>query len=231
MIETLTVTQWITICLSAVLISMSKTGIQGITALTVPYMAIAFGAKESTGIILPMLCMADIIAVCYFRKKADWKAVVRLLPAAVAGFFIAIWVDDQIPASDFRFLLGITLLTVFLVMLWSEFTGSQNRWAHAWWFAPFFGLLGGFVTMIGNAAGAVMAIYLLSMRKEKMELIRQCMARLPDKQRKVLEMRIFDNVPYPEIALRTGLSEENVRVKMSNARKNLKKMIDYEENR
>ena len=137
MIETLTVTQWITICLSAVLISMSKTGIQGITALTVPYMAIAFGAKESTGIILPMLCMADIIAVCYFRKKADWKAVVRLLPAAVAGFFIAIWVDDQIPASDFRFLLGITLLTVFLVMLWSEFTGSQNRWAHAWWFAPF----------------------------------------------------------------------------------------------
>ena len=56
-------------------------------------------------------------------------------------------------------------------MLWSEFTGSQNRWAHAWWFAPFFGLLGGFVTMIGNAAGAVMAIYLLSMRKEKMEFI------------------------------------------------------------
>ena len=106
-----------------------------------------------------------------FQKKADWKAVVRLLPAAVAGFFIAIWVDDQIPASDFRFLLGITLLTVFLVMLWSEFTGSQNRWAHAWWFAPFFGLLGGFVTMIGNAAGAVMAIYLLSMRKEKMEFI------------------------------------------------------------
>ena len=142
MIETLTITQWITICLSAVLIGMSKTGIQGITALTVPYMAIAFGAKESTGIILPMLCMADIIAVCYFRKKADWKAVVRLLPAAVAGFFIAIWVDDQIPASDFRFLLGITLLTVFLVMLWSEFTGSQNRWA-----------------------------YLLSMRKEKMEFI------------------------------------------------------------
>ena len=71
MIETLTITQWITICLSAVLIGMSKTGIQGITALTVPYMAIAFGAKESTGIILPMLCMADIIAVFYFRKKAD----------------------------------------------------------------------------------------------------------------------------------------------------------------
>ena len=73
MIETLTITQWITICLSAVLIGMSKTGIQGITALTVPYMAIAFGAKESTGIILPMLCMADIIAVCYFRKKADCR--------------------------------------------------------------------------------------------------------------------------------------------------------------
>ena len=171
MIDVLTASQWITICASAVLIGMSKTGIQGVTALTVPYMAIAFGAKESTGIILPMLCMADIMAVSYFRKTADWKAVARLLPAAVTGSFIAIWVDEQVPASDFRFLLGLALLTVFLVMLWSEFTGSQNKWAHAWWFAPFFGLLGGFVTMIGNAAGSVMAVYLLSMRKEKMEYI------------------------------------------------------------
>ena len=77
MIDMLTASQWITICASAVLIGMSKTGIQGVTALTVPYMAIAFGAKESTGIILPMLCMADIMAVSYFRKTADWKAVAR----------------------------------------------------------------------------------------------------------------------------------------------------------
>lgn len=68
-------------------------------------------------------------------------------------------------------------------------------------------------------------------RKENLERIKQCLARLPDKQRKVLEMKVFDNKSYPEIALLTGLSETNVRVKISNARKNLKKMIADEDNR
>ncbi len=171
MFTDLTAIQWLTICCSAFFIGMSKTGIQGITAMTVPYMAMAFGAKESTGYILPMLCFADIVAVSYFRKAADWKAVIRLLPAAVMGFFLAIWIDMQIPASRFRLLLGLTLLLVFVVMLWNELAGKENKWAHTWWYSVFFGLLGGFVTMIGNAAGPVMAVYLLSMRKEKMEFI------------------------------------------------------------
>lgn len=68
-------------------------------------------------------------------------------------------------------------------------------------------------------------------RRENLERLRLCIARLPEKQRKVLEMKVFDNKSYPEIALLTGLSETNVRVKISNARKNLKKMIADEDNR
>ena len=68
-------------------------------------------------------------------------------------------------------------------------------------------------------------------KRENLERIRECMARLPEKQRKVLEMRIFENMPYSEIALRTGLSEINVRVKLSEARKKLKRMTSDEDNR
>ena len=171
MIAEMTTIQWVTICISAIFMGMSKTGIQGITAVTVPFMAMAFGAKESTGIILPMLCMADVISVAYFRKKADLKTVFRLLPSAVAGFFLAIAVDKQIPAHEFRMLLGATLLLVFMVMVWSDIKGKENRYSHTWWYAVIFGVLGGFVTMIGNAAGPVMAIYLMSMRKSKLEFI------------------------------------------------------------
>ncbi len=57
------------------------------------------------------------------------------------------------------------------VMIWSEIFGKENRWMKKWWYAAIFGLLGGFTTMIGNAAGPVMSVYLLSMRKEKMEYI------------------------------------------------------------
>ena len=171
MIETLTNIQWLVISLTALSIGMSKTGVQGIMLMVVPLMAMAFGAKESTGVILPMLCMADIIAVAYYKRIADWKIVAKLLPTAILGFFLAIGVDNMIPSGQFRQLMGWTLVLALVVMVWSEIFGKENRWMKKWWYAAISGLLGGFTTMIGNAAGPVMSVYLLSMRKEKMEYI------------------------------------------------------------
>lgn len=171
MIETLTHIQWLVISLAALSIGMSKTGVQGIMLMIVPLMAMAFGAKESTGVILPMLCMADIIAVAYYKRIADWTVVAKLLPTAVLGFFLAIGVDNVIPTGQFRQLMGWTLMLALAVMICSEVFGRENRWMKKWWYAAIFGLLGGFTTMIGNAAGPVMSVYLLSMRKEKMEYI------------------------------------------------------------
>ena len=171
MIDTLNIFQWTVLSLSALCIGMSKTGVQGMMLLIVPYMAMAFGAKESTGVILPMLCMADIIAVTYYKRIADWKVVAKLLPTAVLGFFVAIFVDKLIPTNEFRQLMGWTLALALVVMIWSEVFGKENRWMKKWWYSSIFGLLGGFTTMIGNAAGQVMSVYLLSMRKDKMEYI------------------------------------------------------------
>ena len=164
--EALSLFQWAILGLAALCIGMSKTGVQGLMLLVVPYMAMAFGAKESTGVILPMLCMADIVAVIYYKRIADWKVVAKLLPTAILGFFLAIWVDRLIPTGGFRQLMGWTLVLALGVMLWSEIFGKENRWMKKWWYSALFGLLGGFTTMIGNAAGPVMSVYLLSMRKE-----------------------------------------------------------------
>ena len=171
MIETLSLFQWSILALAALCIGMSKTGVQGMMLLIVPYMAMAFGAKESTGVILPMLCLADIMAVAYYKRIADWKVVAKLLPTALLGFLVAIFVDKLIPAQGFRQLMGWTLALAMAVMIWSEIFGKENRWMKKWWYSALFGLLGGFTTMIGNAAGPVMSVYLLSMRKEKMEYI------------------------------------------------------------
>ena len=45
MIEPLSQIQWLALCLAALSIGMSKTGIQGIMLMIVPLMAMAFGAK------------------------------------------------------------------------------------------------------------------------------------------------------------------------------------------
>lgn len=156
---------------TALFVGMSKTGVQGLTLLTVPLMAMAFGAKPSTGIILPLLCFADVIGVSYYKRKAEWKYIIRLLPPAIAGFFLALWVDSMIPASEFKHLLGACLALVLAVMLWSQWKGKENILVDKWWYSPLFGLLGGFTTMIGNAAGPVMAIFLLSTRMPKLAFV------------------------------------------------------------
>ena len=118
MIETLTNIQWFAISIAALSIGMSKTGVQAIMLMIVPLMAMAFGAKESTGVILPMLCMADIIAVAYYKRIADWKIVAKLLPTAILGFFLTIGVDNMIPNGQFRQLMGWTLMLALIVMIW-----------------------------------------------------------------------------------------------------------------
>ena len=159
--------QWTILVLCAIIIGMSKTGIQGITTLSIPVLAIAFGGKPSTGIILPMLCMADIMAVTYYRRDAQWKYIFRLLPSAIAGFFVALAVDKLIPADEFKRLMALCILAGIVVMFWTERVGKENAVSSAWWYGPLFGLMGGFTTMIGNAAGPIMSVYLLSMRLPK----------------------------------------------------------------
>ncbi|MFI3291818.1 MAG: sulfite exporter TauE/SafE family protein [Opitutales bacterium] len=154
---------------AAILIGMSKTGIQGIATIAIPLMAIAFGAKESTGIILPMLCFADLIAIIYYRKSCEFKYILKLLPYTVVGFFVAIAIDKYVNAEMFKILMAFSIFIGLFFMIFGESTNAKL--AKSKLYSPTFGILGGFSTMIGNAAGSIMAIYLLSMRLPKLVFI------------------------------------------------------------
>jgi uncharacterized membrane protein YfcA len=148
-------------------IGMSKTGFSGITTVMIPFMALIFGAKESTGVILPMLCFADLLAVIVYRRSASWKHIFILVPWALVGFAVALVVDRFIPPRGFKTLIGACILAGLVVMIWNERRGKNAVIPTAWWFSAAFGILGGFTTMIGNAAGPIMSVFLLSMRLPK----------------------------------------------------------------
>jgi hypothetical protein len=63
---------WILILLSAFIIGLSKAGLKGIDMMNVTLMAIVFGGKASTGVVLPLLCAVDILAVFYYHRHANW---------------------------------------------------------------------------------------------------------------------------------------------------------------
>jgi uncharacterized membrane protein YfcA len=165
----LTSAQWFLCVFSAVLIGFSKTGIGGVATLMVPIMASIFGGKASSGIVLPMLVFGDLIAVNRYRKHADKRHVMKLLPWAVAGLILGLAVGNLVNDAHFKMIIGVTVIAGLAVMIILEKRSSSvpEHWA----FAAILGLAGGFSTMVGNAAGTVMSVYLLSMRLPKYSFI------------------------------------------------------------
>lgn len=160
---------WVLYFTCAVLIGMSKTGIQNIGTLTVPLFALLFGAKYSTGIVLILLCFADLTAVLYYRKAFLWSEVKKLLPLAVVGLIVGLLLGNVIDDSAFKITMGISIIAGIIVMLWLERLSveKQNLIVENKWYAPFFGFILGFSTMIGNAAGPALSVYMLSKKLDK----------------------------------------------------------------
>ncbi len=143
---------------------MAKTGFSGFGLLVVPILASVFGGKPSTGFLLPILIMADVFAVSWFRRHANWKYVLKPMPWALAGLLIGLYVGQTISADGFKKLIGACIIGGIIILLWTDISKKENEVSHKPWFAALFGLAGGFSTMIGNAAGPIMAVYLLSTR-------------------------------------------------------------------
>jgi uncharacterized membrane protein YfcA len=162
--------QWSMVIISALLIGMSKTGISGAGMAIIPIMAAIFGGKLSTGIVLPLLCMADVFAVSYYHRHASWSYVLRLIPWTVIGVFIGIYVGDIIDDKVFKDIMGIIVMLSVVILVWRD-VKKDIRIPGGILFPAVMGLSGGFATMVGNAAGAIMALYLLSMRLPKNEYI------------------------------------------------------------
>ncbi|MFD4958276.1 sulfite exporter TauE/SafE family protein [Microbacterium sp. NPDC058389] len=159
---------WALLGVAAVVVGLSKTAVPGAGTIAVAIFAAVLPAKRSTGVLLLLLIVADIFAVTMYRRHADWKTLVRLAPAVVAGVLVGVvflWFADDLWVKR---TIGVILLAVIALTLWRRRVGAQvegdggsHRVA-----AATYGTLGGFTTMVANAAGPVMSMYFLAARFE-----------------------------------------------------------------
>ena len=166
---------WCVAIFCGVVVGMSKCGLAGLGSLAVPLMATVFPAKLSTGALLPVLIIGDAMGVTHFNRHADWRLLTRLMPAALVGIVIGYllmrqdWVDDR----GIRVSIGVLVLVLlalnalrerFLALL--PIGQDQSGWPSLV-IAIVFGVIAGITTMLANAAGPIMLIYLLAMRLPK----------------------------------------------------------------
>ncbi len=150
-------------------LGISKTGFPGLAIVNVLIIAELFGAKNSVGIILPLLIVCDILVYPLFRKYASWKQVWPLvlptLLAIIGAWFLLDAIDDQTA----RRLIGVIILLMLVLQLFREYKKSFLE--HLPDSKIFFFVsttLIGVSTMLANAAGPVYSIYALvhKMKKE-----------------------------------------------------------------
>ena len=170
MTSEITPTAWILAYGATFVIGLSKAGIKGIAVLNVTLMALSFGAKESTGMVVPLLVLADIFAVIYYNRYTQWKYVFKVLPWMVVGVLIGVFIGKDMPEKFFKIGMSIIIIITVIMMYWWDRKKTKTVPTH-WTFASSIGTIAGITTMVGNLAGAFSNIYFLAMRLPKNHFI------------------------------------------------------------
>ena len=157
---------WAIAFLAAFLIGISKAGLKGINIINVTMIALVFETKASTGIMLLLLSFADILAVTYYIRHAQWKYIRILLPWMLTGIILGSFIGKDMVPATFKNGMAIIIIFSVIMMLWWE-TKKIQRVPTQWWFGGFVGMMAGITTMLGNLAGAFTNIYFLAMRMPK----------------------------------------------------------------
>src|SRR6187549_1801306 len=144
--------EWILAVVAALGVGIGKAGLSGMGMFHVLIFAFLFGARASTGVVLPLLLVGDVAAVRTFHQHARWDYVRRMLPPACLGVVLAAWFMRSLDERLYR----------------PDWFGNVP---HARSFAWTMGILAGVATMLANAAGPVFAIYLIAVGLPKMEFV------------------------------------------------------------
>jgi uncharacterized membrane protein YfcA len=157
---------------AALLVGLSKTGVPGVSIPSVLLMAEAFAGDEklSVGAILPILLVADVFAVAFYRQHAEWRRLWGLFPYVAVGMVPGALVLYYISHHQFKLILGWLVLGLLALEIARQ-VFQWHRLPGRWWFGASLGALAGFGTTVGNAAGPVMSVYFISRGLDKQKFM------------------------------------------------------------
>ena len=182
----LSAASWLLVVIGAIIVGFSKTAMPGAGTVAAGAFALAMPAKESTAALLLLLILGDMTALWVYRREPDWRTLVRLLPSAMIGVIIGVFFFAAVDDTTVRVTIGVILLALVALTLGRRLQAARrakegktsttpepgsHRGPAATAQGIAYGLMGGFTTMVANAAGPVMSLYLLMMRMPVMTFL------------------------------------------------------------
>src|SRR5580692_181719 len=166
---------WLFAALGAFMVGVSKAGIPGLSILSIAlFNQVFLSSKQASGLILPLLIFGDFVAVFSYRKHTQWRYLWRLFPWTAAGVVAGYFTLGRISDHTARILVGWIIVSLAVLSFWRKFAAAPTEEKAAsfhWSVGAAIGVTAGFITLVANAAGPLMAIYLVAMRLPKMEYV------------------------------------------------------------
>ncbi|GEM03103.1 anion permease [Halolactibacillus miurensis] len=163
--------EWGILLLAGIVIGFSKTGIQGSTIFVVVLMALTFGGIVSSGMMLLLLMVGDVFAVKHYGHEISIKDILHLLPPAVIGVLLGVWYGQYVNDQQFKMTMGVIVLLCIVLLVYKEIKKAPIKISNHKWLTTLVGVVSGFSSMVGNAAGPIFAIYILSKQIGKRKMI------------------------------------------------------------
>ena len=152
-------------------IGIDKMGLRGGPVIVVPFLATAFGARFTAGLIAPLLLGADLIAIIVYRRNCNKRLVFNVMVWAAIGLVIGALVGEVVPDEIFQIILGIILIILLSVMMFLEFSRGEVEIPDRPFITAPICSTAGFASMIGNAAGPILSLFLLAKKIPKQSFL------------------------------------------------------------
>lgn len=163
---------WPSLFAAALVVGFAKTAIGGLGTVAVALVASEMPARESTAALLLLLLVGDVLAVAVYRRHCDWSLLRSLVPGVLPGLVLgtvalALLGDRPIELT----IGGILLLLVLTQVLLSRRVVDPDDLAWSGRAKVGAGVAAGFTTMVANAGGPVMTLYLVAQGVDKQRFL------------------------------------------------------------
>ncbi|WP_202367348.1 sulfite exporter TauE/SafE family protein [Mesorhizobium sp. L-2-11] len=151
---------------AVILVGLSKGGFGGAVGFVgVPLMALAMPPVQAAAILLPILCLMDIVSVWTWWGVYDRKMLADMMPGAVIGIGLGWLTAALVTAEMVRLIVGA--VAIIFVLRWvylqmrhgASHSAEPNRAAAAFW-----GTVAGFTSFVAHVGGPPFQVYALPIR-------------------------------------------------------------------
>jgi len=158
------------LCPVALFTGFIKAGIPSLGTLLTVSVALVFPPRDALGITLLYLLVGDMVAVSLYWRRAHWQELSKMLLPVLAGILLGGFSLSFLDNDNMGLALG--LLVIILVSM-EPFRPRLNAWAlaHPVSVRSGSGILAGFATTIGNAAGPILSLYFLLLKLDKLSFV------------------------------------------------------------